>query len=101
MGSPIPYLIFLDSRTGRHAFAYVQDADPATVHIACLTPETISTIGPWPRERADRHTQALQAAGYIAYARVEMSLPPQGAQSGGNATSPPLTADPPHPTRRS
>jgi len=80
MSSPIPYLILLDARNGRQAFAYVQDVDPATVHIACLTPDVISTIGPWPRDRADRHTQALQAAGYIAFARVDASPPPRVAQ---------------------
>ena len=80
MRNPIPYLILLDARNGRQAFAYVQDADPATVHITCLTPDVISTIGPWSRDRADRHTQALQAAGYIAYARVDASPPPRVAQ---------------------
>ncbi len=79
MSSPIPYLILLDARNRRQAFAYVQDADPATVHITCLTPDVISTIGPWPRDRADRHTQEHQAAGYIGYARVDASPPPRVA----------------------
>ncbi len=79
MSSPIPYLILLDARNGHQAFAYVQDADPATVHITCVTPDVISTIGPWPRDRADRHTQELQTAGYVAYARIDASPPPRVA----------------------
>jgi hypothetical protein len=80
MSNPIPFRILLDARRGEQAYAYFEDPDPSTVRIACLTPETCRTIGPWSRDQANRHIQALQAAGYIAYAPVEESLHARAAE---------------------
>ena len=74
MSNPIPFCILLDSR-GSQAYAYVEDPDPSSVRIACLTPDTASTIGPWSRAQANRHIQELQAAGYVAFVPVRESFP--------------------------
>ncbi len=88
MRNPIPFRILLDPRRGQQAYAYFEDPDPSSIRIACLTPDSASTIGPWPRDRADRHTQELQAAGYITYVPVHESLSPRAEPALASRRSP-------------
>jgi hypothetical protein len=62
-----PYLVLLDPADPAHSFAYRQAPDGVSVSVTCVEPAGLGTLGPWPREIADRHARQLRAAGYLAY----------------------------------
>jgi len=62
-----PYLILLDPADPRRWCAYSQARDGVSVSVICVEPAGLDTLGPWPREVADRHARGLRAAGCLAY----------------------------------
>ena len=69
MAQTAPYLILFAPRNPTRSFTYHLELDGSV----CIIPVGAKTLGAFvmPRERADRHSAELVAAGYRAYTPIE------------------------------